>query len=145
MSMTQEMAVKLKRSLISDEGCKSKPYLDTANPPNITIGIGYNLSDRGIDDDWINNQYNKDVTYFYNHLSTFSWFLNLNEDRQIALINMSFMGWKRFIGFEKMIDALSCEDYPTAYKEIINSDWDEQVKGRADRIANVILTGIYNI
>ena len=48
----------------------------------ITIGIGYNLTDRGMDDGWINHQYQSDVVYFYNQLMEFEWFKNLNSDKE---------------------------------------------------------------
>lgn len=142
--MTPEMQVKLKRSLIDHEGCKNFPYIDTVG--KITIGIGYNLSDRGLDDDWINNQYTRDVSYFYNQLhDNYPWFVNLNTDRQIALVDMCFMGWKKFQGFTEMITALSESNWQKAHDEMLNSLWATEVKGRATTLANVILTGTYNI
>ncbi len=107
------MQAKIRRSVIHHEGIKTFPYPDSMG--NITIGIGYNLSSRGVTDEWINAEYNADVNYFYHQLLTFPWFENLNLDRQIVLIDMAFMGWKRFLEFEKMIDYLSKGDYKNAY------------------------------
>ena len=144
--MSPEMMSKLRRSLVEHEGYKNYPYFDTSTPANITIGIGYNLSTNGIDDEWINNQYLKDINYFNNKLSSFDWFAGLNSDRKIALIDMCFMGWQKFLEFKNFIEALSKYDYKTASSEILNSLWATQVKNnRANTIANVILTGVYNI
>ena len=66
-------AQKLKTSITLHEKRTNYPYLDTAIPPRITIGIGYNLSDRGIDDDWIDQKYNEDVNFFYKEINQFSW------------------------------------------------------------------------
>lgn len=143
--MTPEMMTKLRRSLIVHEDYKKFPYFDTATPPKITIGIGYNLTDRGIDDEWINQQYQKDVDFFYSQLLTFPWFNQLNPDRQIVLIDMCFMGWKKFLEFEKLIEALSKFDYQKATYEMLNSEWAKQVKTRAVNLAQGMLTGIYDI
>lgn len=141
--MTPEMTQKLRKSLINHEDYRTHPYKDTLG--KITIGIGYNLTDRGIDDDWISAQYQKDVTYFYSQLSTFPWFLELTDDRQIALIDMCFMGWKHFLSFKEMFIALANHDYTKAAKEMLDSKWAEQVKSRAKTLANVMRTGIYQL
>jgi len=142
--MTPEMLAKLRKSLTSHEGWERYPYIDTVG--KITIGCGYNLSDRGIDDSWINDQYLKDVNYFNNQLgSTFDWYKELTTDRQIVLIDMSFMGWHKFLTFDKMLDSLSQHDYKQAAHEMLNSKWAEQVKGRAATLAQAMLTGTYNI
>lgn len=142
--MTPGMNAKLYRSLVLHEDKRNYPYVDSVG--KITIGIGYNLSDRGLPDSWINSQYIEDVDYFYKQFNeTFSWYKDLNEDRQIALIDMAFMGWKKFLEFHHLIDALSKHDYVRAHDEMLNSKWAEEVKGRAITLANVILTGSYNI
>lgn len=145
MTMNPEMEQKLRRSLVYHEGIKKYPYSDTSSPPKITIGIGYNLTDRGIDDDWINTQYDKDVLYFYNQLSTFEWYKHLTQDRQIILIDMCFMGWKKFLTFDQMILAISQGDYEKAAEEMLNSEWASQVKDRATVLAEGMRTGVYEI
>ena len=141
--MTLEMQAKLKRSLILHEGLERLPYIDTVG--KITIGIGYNLTDRGLSDDWINQQFSDDVDYFYNKLIAFPWFKHLTQDRQIALIDMAFMGWKKFLTFNKMIKALQQGDYETAAFEMLNSKWAQQVGDRAKTLANVINDGVYHV
>jgi len=141
--MTKEVFLRVKKSLIIHEGLNHFPYLDSVG--KVTIGIGYNLTDRGIDSEWINSQFNLDVQYFYNQLCEFPWYHLLNEDRQIILIDMAFMGWKRFLEFEKMIEALDRRDYETAANEMLESKWAEEVKGRAALLAEGIRTGVYNI
>jgi lysozyme len=87
-----------------------------------------------------------DVNYFYDQLQkTFEWFQKLNDDRKIVLIDMCFMGWKKFLEFEKMIYALEKENYQQASFEMINSDWAKQVKNRAVQLAQGMLTGVYEI
>ena len=141
--MTPEMTAKLRRSLIQHEAYSKFPYVDSVG--KITIGIGYNLTDRGIDDDWIIKQYNEDVTYFYNQLINFDWFEHLTTDRQIVLIDMAFMGWKKFLTFKKMLEAISKGDYQQAAFEMLNSKWAQQTKNRAAQLAQAMLTGTYSI
>lgn len=141
--MTPEMFVKLKRSLLLHEGYRKFPYQDTLG--KTTIGIGYNLTDRGLDDDWINTQYAKDVAYFYEKLCTFPWFPELTIDRQIALVDMAFMGWQRFLEFDKMLAALAEHDYGRAAYEMLDSRWAQQVKSRAATLAQVMISGVYEI
>lgn len=142
--MTAEMVAKLRKSLILHEGLKHYPYIDTEG--KITIGIGYNLTDRGVDEEWVNTQYNKDVNFFYNRLyEDFGWFKNLNLDRQIVLVDMAFMGYKHFCSFKKMIDALSRGDYFLASKEMLDSNWGRKLMGRSTQLAKAMLTGSYDI
>ena len=56
----------------------------------------------------------------------------LDSVRQLILIDMAFnMGVPRFYKFKKMWAAVHDEDYPTAAKEMLDSRWAKQVKGRA--------------
>jgi lysozyme len=141
--MTPEILAKLRRSLITHEGYSNTLYKDTVGKE--TIGIGYNISDRGLPDDVINKLYLEDISYFYKQLNGLPWFEKLNWDRQIVLIDMCFMGWKRFLSFRKMISYLEKENYTQAAFEMLDSKWADQVKGRAVRLANAMITGIYNI
>ncbi len=134
---------KIKRSLIRHEGYKKFPYQDSVG--KITIGIGYNLSDRGIKDQWIQERLEEDVEYFYKKLSEFPWFKDLNEARQIVLVDMSFMGWNHFLSFKKMISALEEGDYLNASLQMMSSKWADQVKDRAKNLSNGMLTGEYYV
>jgi len=138
------MQVKLKNLIVDHEDYKPFPYTDTVG--KITIGIGYNLTDRGLPDSWINAQYDQDVNYFYSQLlADFPWFKDLCEARQCVLIDMCFMGYKKFKEFDKMLAAIKAGDFKTAADEIINSEWATEVKKRATQDALIMLTGIYNL
>lgn len=143
MQMPDTIYSKLKKSLVLHEDLRKFPYVDTVG--KITIGIGYNLTDRGIDDEWINTQYNKDVAYFYSELSKFDWFNHLNDDRKVVLLDMSFMGLKKLLQFKKMIAALSVQDYNKAAFEMLNSKWAHQVKNRAFTLAHAMRSGVYTL
>lgn len=142
--MAPDLAVKLRRSLVKHEGLKRFPYTDTLG--NTTIGIGYDLSARGLPLEWINSQYEQDVEYFYNQLSSdFKWFSSLNADRQIVLVDMCFMGYKRFLEFEKMLAFLAQGNFVEAANEMLESEWAAQVKSRAIELAEGLRTGVYNV
>lgn len=141
MMMTESMRSTLKHLIVDHEGYERFPYPDTKG--YITIGIGYNLSTRGLSDNWINNQYEEDVRYFYNQLTEdFKWFRILDEIRQMVLIDMCFMGYKAFKSFKKLLAAMEISDYRTAAYEIMNSKWAIDVKpGRARKLHDMMLHG----
>lgn len=142
--MTPEMNSKIKISLIEHEGYASHPYVDTVG--KVTIGVGYNLTDRGVSDEWIKSQLEKDIAYFYTKLSDFWWFRDLNEDRQIVLIDMAYnLGLNNFLEFKQMIAALELGYYEIAADQMLNSNWSQQVGNRAKDLANGMRKGIYNV
>lgn len=142
--MISDIAAKLRRSLVRHEGLKRFPYLDSTG--KITIGIGYNLTDRGLPDEWINAQYEKDVEYFHSQLDhDFKWFSQLNGDRQTVLVDMCFMGYKRFLEFEKMLAYLAQGNFDEAAREMLSSEWAQQTKSRAIELSEGLRTGEYNV
>ena len=142
--MVTEMAAKLKRSLVKHEERRKFPYTDTLG--NVTFGIGYNASARGMSDSWIDNQYDLDVQNLYTQFSNdFKWFQELTVDRQIVLIDMAFMGYEKILKFEKMLACLAQGKYEMAAQEMIDSEWAKQVKSRATDLAEGMKTGIYDI
>lgn len=138
--LNPEDKLKLKALIIKHEGYRTHPYTDTVG--KLTIGIGYNLTDRGLPDEWIISQYERDVAWFYAELyADFEWFKDLDPARQIALIDMSFMGYKKLKGFKRMLAALAKRDYETAAKEMLDSKWAQQVGNRAIELSNIMRTG----
>jgi lysozyme len=139
--MTESMQTTLKHYIVNNEEYSKFPYTDTKG--NITIGIGYNLSARGMPDSWVNNQYNDDVTYHYNNLvDTYPWFLKLSEARQIVLIDMCFnLGWKGFQEFKNLIDALSENDFVRAKYEILHSLLHKDAPDRTESNAKIMEKG----
>lgn len=140
-AVNHDMKVKLKSLLIKHEGQKLKLYEDTLG--NLTIGIGRNLSDRDIYQSECDLMFDNDVNYFADFLSkNYSFFNELNEARQCALIDMCFMGTKKFQTFKRMLLALAYHDYDRAAIEIMDSRYALQVGQRAIDIANIIRTGV---
>lgn len=136
---------KLMRSLISHEGKRNKPYVDTEG--KITIGIGYNLTDRGLPDEWIFAQVNEDIRVIMNYFYQLDWFTHLNNDRQVVILDMAYnIGIPKFMQFVKMIDYLNKGDYVNAALEMINSNWAKEVGDtRSSQLFKGMKTGIYDI
>lgn len=138
--MNPEMKSKLRHLLIQHEGYEQKLYTDTKGKH--TIGIGRNLDDRGVLPTEIDMMCDHDMQYFYDQLdSHFPWFSSLNEARQIALVDMCFMGFKKFLSFKKMIVYLAKKDYSNAAIELLDSTYASQTGKRAIDLAAIIKLG----
>ena len=148
--------------LVVSEGLRLQVYKDTLGID--TIGIGRNLEDRGITKeelDWMDIP-NIDVVYEMGITEADAVYLATNDVqiveeelvcahpcvdrldsvRQLILIDMAFnMGVPRLCKFKKMWAAVECGDYPTAAKEMLDSRWAKQVKGRATKLANAMHNG----
>lgn len=126
--------------LLKHEGDRKRAYLDSLG--NITIAIGHNLQSQDVADDIRLRWFREDLGDFYNKLSkTYPWFQKLNQARQIALLDMAFMGFKKLQTFVKMLYFLSESDFNRAAREILNSKYRKQVGQRAVDLANIIRSG----
>jgi lysozyme len=139
--MTPEGKLKLKQLLITHESYKQFPYVDTTG--HLTIGIGRNLTDRGVSTTEAFYLLDEDILYFSMKLNHYlNFFHQLDENRQIALIDMCFnLGVQGFLNFTQMILALEAGDYERAAQEMLDSKWHEQVPERVSSLANIIRTG----
>lgn len=127
----------LKQELTRDEGLELKPYTDTVD--KLTIGVGRNLDDRGISEDEAMVLLGNDIAIVEAELDrNAAWWRDLPDDCQRGLANMCFnLGWPRLSGFRNMLAALEDGDYDEAAVQALDSRWARQVKGRADRIADL--------
>ena len=148
--------------LVVAEGLRLQVYKDTLGID--TIGIGRNLEDRGISKeelDWMDIP-SIDHVYEWGITEADAVYLATNDVqiveeelvrahpcvdrldsvRQLILIDMAFnMGVPRLCKFKMMWGALEAEDFPTAAKEMLDSRWAKQVKGRATKLANAMHNG----
>lgn len=125
---------KMASLLIEHEGMRPTPYQDSRGI--WTVGIGHNLQ-CPLSHAAIMQIFNDDLDEAYNQcLHSFSWFADLNEARQMVLIDMCFnLGLPRLLGFQKMLNALSLGNYETAASEMLASAWAGQVGQRAVTLA----------
>jgi len=125
--------------ILRDEGYRQFPYKDSVGI--LTIAIGRNLESDGISKDealyMLNNDIAKRTAALRQALPIFD---HLSECRQGVLVNMSFMGVTKLLRFKKMIAALENHDYNEAAAEMADSKWAVQVKDRAKRLQQQMIT-----
>jgi lysozyme len=132
---------KLHEEIVNDEGIRYFPYKDTVG--KLTIGVGRNLSDRGLSKDEMFILLDNDIQDVFIDLDrNLSWWKWISDGRQRALVNMCFnLGLTRLLGFKKMLNAMKIGNYELAADEALNSKWSQQVGMRSVRIAELIRNG----
>ena len=70
------------------------------------------------------------------------WWRSLTDARQRVLLNMAFnLGINGLMGFKKTLAMISVGNYQGAADEMLRSTWAKQVKGRANRLADMMVQG----
>lgn len=124
------------------EGRSLKPYKCPAG--KLTIGYGRNLEDVGISEVEAMVMLRNDIEQCYEELSVFSWFEDLDQVRQEALINMLYnLGLPTFLQFKKTLKFVAEGKYSQAAAEMLDSKWATQVGDRANELAYMMETGDY--
>lgn len=138
--MTSEDRDALRQQLIRHEGLRLKPYTDTVG--KLTIGVGRNLTDKGITHAEARYLLDTDITEAINALVTFPWFPDLDALRQRVFVDLCFnLGVTRLRTFTKMLAACERHDWPTAARELLDSTYATQVGQRARTLATMLRTG----
>ncbi len=139
--MTSAEREALAAGLRLDEGVRRFPYTDTVG--KLTIGVGRNISDRGLSDDEIDYLLQNDITLVIDDLNrALPWWVELSPVRQRVLCNMAFnLGISRLKGFTRMLSAMRRKDFAAAAAEMRSSLWAEQVGARAERLARLMEAG----
>lgn len=134
---------RLAAQLETDEGRKAKMYLDTANPPRWTIGVGFNLSDRALPDSIIEALLDWCIADVQHDLDrALPWWRTMSDARQNALANMCFqLGIARLLKFKNTLALLQAGRWDAAATEALDSDWARQVPARAKRVTDLIRLG----
>jgi lysozyme len=125
----------------SEEGFRSKPYLDSKRV--LTIGWGTNIA-QGIDHTEADFLLRHRLTLAWRDcLRLFPWFGRLNNARKAVILQMAYqMGVSGVFAFRKMRDAIEREDWDAAADEMLDSDWHrEDSPARAQRLARVMRSG----
>ena len=141
----------LKNELIRDEGCVFEVYLDSEGLP--TFGIGHLCKPEEdefgaavgtkVSPERVNECFEHDVEIAVNEAkSRYDFFDDLNDVRQRVYVNMTFnLGSTRLALFKKMHAAVAAGNWHVAAAEMLDSKWAKQVKGRADRRADMMRSG----
>lgn len=132
---------KLHADLVRDEGLKAKPYVDTVG--KVTIGIGYNLTDRGLPLDIIETLFDRCVVEVESDLDrALPWWRQEDDVRQRVLVNLAYnMGISRLLAFHDTLAAWKACDYPGAADRLMASRWYRQVGHRGPRLVAMLRTG----
>lgn len=124
------------------EGLRLKPYKCTAG--KLSIGYGRNLDDMGISEVEAMVLLRHDIEQCYQELNVFSWFADLDQVRQEALVDMLFnLGLPTFLEFKKTLKFVAEGKYSQAAEEMLRSRWANQVGDRAKELAYMMDTGCY--
>lgn len=138
---------KLIEMLRKHEGVETHAYKCTAD--KITIGVGRNIDPAGglgLSQDEIDYLLTNDIKRVTAELDkAFPWFSVLDEVRRYALIDLCFnLGLTRLKLFRLALGAMENQDYETASKEFLDSNWSKQVGTRAITITDMIRSGLYS-
>jgi lysozyme len=138
--MTPEARTKLKHLLVQHEEYRQFVYTDLIG--HLTIGIGRNLTDRGISTNEALQLLDDDILYFTSKLShLLPEFNNLSDNRKIVLIDMCFnLGVNEFFQFTKMLEAIKDCNYEKASDEILQSKATSQNVERYEQLAHIMRT-----
>jgi lysozyme len=118
--------------LVDHEGIRLFPYVDTKG--KTTIGVGRNLTDRGISTSEAHHLCWNDIDIAERALDRNArWWRTLPEIQQRVLAEMCFqLGWTRLAKFEKFLAALQHGDDEAASAEMLDSLWADQTDGKED-------------
>lgn len=131
---------KLTNLLIRHEDLRLKPYPDTVG--KLTIGVGHNLTDKGISKNIAMAIFSEDLTDTINFLNLkFPWFHTLDDVRAQAVADMTFNLMGGMLDFHHMLAALEKGDWETAADELLNSKFAKQTGSRATELAQMIRSG----
>lgn len=122
------------------EGTRLFPYTDTVG--KLTIGVGHNLTDKGITPNQAAQLLYDDISDVVNFLNLRTpWWNTLDEVRQRALANMTFDLMGKILSFTGMLGCLQSKDWKGASDNLLSSLFAKQVGKRAVDLAHMFLTG----
>lgn len=138
--MMEDLLQKAQELTIKYEGFRSHIYKDSRGYD--TIGYGTNL-DVGISEAVARAMLSaKQQEDNYKLLHYLSFFKDLNEPRQMVLIDMCYnLGIEGLLKFHGMLFALEAHDYVKAHDEMLISLWAKEVGKRAIDLALIMLSG----
>jgi lysozyme len=140
-----------------DEGERLTSYIDTEG--YWTIGVGHLIDPkRGADPtpfgvdlrnggtitrEQSDTLLSRDIVLKMSGLdANIPWWRDLSEVRQRVILNMAFnLGVMGLMMFKIMLAAIKAGDYKKAGAQMLASKWASQVKGRADRLAAMMVNG----
>lgn len=133
--------LKIREQLQLHEGIETFPYMDSVG--KLTVGVGRNLTDRGLSEEEINFLFANDIDLVQHDLDKhLPWWREMNENRQRVLVDMCFnLGITRLLGFVTTLGFMREGKYKEAAAQMLRSKWAKQVKGRALRLSRMMEEG----
>jgi lysozyme len=133
--LTTNDHAELKAQLLAHEGLRLRVYTDTVG--KLTIGVGHNLTDKGISRGIADALLEEDIAETCAGLfQALPWTQTLDAPRLRVLIDIGFnAGIEGLLQFHKLLAAIQKGDYVTAAIEVINS---QLAPGRAQRLAALV-------
>jgi lysozyme len=136
----------IQQLLLKHEGKRATAYDDATGlelhpgmllKGNVTIGVGRNLTGKGLRDDEISFLLSGDIAdAIRDARAVLPCYDELSRPRQLALISMAFnLGRAGLEQFKRFISAVEIGDYEDAADEMLASRWAVQVSHRADELA----------
>lgn len=127
--------------LKEEEGFRATPYRDPRG--FLTVGYGTNL-EAGITRRQAEDLLRDALVDLEDELITYPWFMSLPDARQMVILDMAYnMGVGGVLTFQHMIEALQAGNWNAAAQHMLNSEWAVQVGERAQRLARIMRTGIW--
>lgn len=144
----------LEDQLRRDEADRQFAYDDANGKPlvrgsqllaNLTIGVGRNLSAKGLSDKERVYLLANDIAEATAALAgNWPWALDLDDARKGAMLNLVFnMGAHALLGFKNFLAAMQRGDWATAKAELLSSAANHQEPARIGRLAEQIVTGVW--
>ena len=140
--MTDELFMaKLSDRLEIEEGMELFLYKCTSGKD--TLGVGRNISDRGISADEAKYLLRNDIISCISELDhNFRWWKDLSENRRIVMGDLIFnLGLSKLKQFKKFLAAMESGDYETASEELLDSRYAKQPPNRSGRNSQIIKDG----
>jgi lysozyme len=132
--------------LVDDEGEVLHGYYDHLG--FLTIGIGVLIDERkggGITQEESRYLFRNRLGARLSQCSNrFEWWQSIDDVRRGVIVCMAYqMGTNGVANFKKMCAALRIRDYTSAAAEMLDSTWAKQTPARAQRMARIMRTGLW--
>ncbi|ACJ20056.1 glycoside hydrolase family protein [Coxiella burnetii] len=137
MKMTKEYAKQALEFLKRHEGFSPHLYKDSVG--KWTIGYGRNLEDDPLHEYEAEFLLMQDIERLDKALSLHEAYQALDNERKAIILDMAYnLGYGGLMKFTHLWQALEKQDYEQAAKEMLNSEWAEEVKSRATELAQLM-------
>lgn len=134
----------LMKMLIRDEGWRNRMY--TCPAGKLTIGVGFNLEANAMCDAAIGAQMRHDIAKAQTQAAGVigEVWAEMDEVRRDVVTSMVFqMGAGGFAKFTDTIELIQQKKWAEAADAMLQSKWAKQTKKRAERLSQMMRTGLY--